>query len=98
MDKYRKIQLQEEFKKILRVLETTETVDKNFSIPKEEFLERQKKTYEEIKKHGVDAGVVFSDQHYNGDVPYLGGNTNITIEQVAGVIGKTGFHIIAGLE
>jgi len=98
VDKYRISQLQNEFKKILRVLETTEPIDKNFSIPKEEFLERQKRTYEEIKKYGVDAGIVFSDQHYNGDVPYLGGNTNITIEQVAGVIGKTGFHIIAGLE
>ena len=41
---------------------------------------------------------MFSDQHYNGDVPYLGGNTNISIEQVAGAIGKGGFHIIAGLE
>lgn len=41
---------------------------------------------------------MFSDEHYCGDVPYLGGNTNVSIEQVAGVIGKTGFHIIAGLE
>ena len=31
-------------------------------------------------------------------MPYLGGNTNITIEQVAGVIGSDGFHIVAGLE
>lgn len=28
----------------------------------------------------------------------MGGNTNLTIEQVAGVIGKDGFHIAAGLE
>jgi hypothetical protein len=41
---------------------------------------------------------VFSDEHYSGDVPYLGGNTNISIEQVAGVIGPNGFHIAAGLE
>ena len=41
---------------------------------------------------------MFSDEHYNGDVPYLGGNTNITIEQMTGVIGPNGFHIIAGLE
>ena len=33
-----------------------------------------------------------------GDVPCLGGNTNIAIEQVAGVIYPAGFHIIAGLE
>jgi hypothetical protein len=37
-------------------------------------------------------------EHYDGDVANLGGNTNIQIEQVAGVIGKTGFHIVAGLE
>lgn len=90
--------LKDEFKKVLRVIETTEPIDKNFCIPASEFLERQRKTYGAIKEKGVDAGIVFSDQHYNGDVPYLGGNTNITIEQVAGVIGKTGFHIIAGLE
>ena len=98
MDKERTIQLKDEFEKVLRVLETTERIDKNFSIPTEEFVQRQKKTYENIKKYGIDVGIVFADQHYNGDVPYLGGNTNITIEQVAGVIGKTGFHIIAGLE
>src|SRR5207237_10608624 len=46
----------------------------------------------------LDAGFVFSDEHYDGDVPYLGGNTNISIEQVAGVIGAAGFHIVAGLE
>ncbi|MCM8764657.1 MAG: M24 family metallopeptidase, partial [Candidatus Omnitrophica bacterium] len=91
-------QLKDEFNRVLRVLETTKQVDKNFSIPEHEFIERQKKTYYGIKEKGVEAGIVFSDQHYNGDVPYLGGNTNITIEQVAGVIGKRGFHIIAGLE
>ncbi|MCM8759017.1 MAG: M24 family metallopeptidase [Candidatus Omnitrophica bacterium] len=91
-------QIKDEFKKILRVIETTQQVDKNFCIPSYEFLDRQRKTYHAIEKKGLDVGIVFSDQHYNGDVPYLGGNTNITIEQVAGAIGKTGFHIIAGLE
>src|SRR5664279_5251778 len=43
-------------------------------------------------------GIVFSDEHYCGDVPYLGGNINVSIEQVAGVVGKTGFYIVAGLE
>ena len=41
---------------------------------------------------------MYSNEHYNGDVPYLGGNTNISIEPVAGVIGKGGFHLLAGLE
>ena len=48
--------------------------------------------------HGHTVGLVFSDEHYAGDVPYLGGNTNISIEQVAGVIGPNGFHVVAGLE
>jgi len=47
---------------------------------------------------GLACGIVFSNEHYNGDVPYLGGNTNITVESVAGIIGKNGFHILAGLE
>ncbi len=98
MMKKRITQIKDEFEKVLKVLETTEPVDKTFSIPEKEFIERQKKTYAGIKSVGLDAGIVFSDQHYNGDMPYLGGNTNITIEQVAGVIGETGFHIIAGLE
>ncbi|MCM8821627.1 MAG: M24 family metallopeptidase [Candidatus Omnitrophica bacterium] len=91
-------QLKKEFEKILIVLETTQQVDTGFCIPECEFLQRQRKTYQAIRGKGIDAGIVFSDQHYNGDVPYLGGNTNITIEQVAGVIGENGFHIIAGLE
>lgn len=98
MEGNRITEIRDEFKKVLRVLETTQPVDKTFSIPEYEFIERQKKTWNGIKNMGLDAGIVFSDQHYNGDVPYLGGNTNITIEQVAGVIGPTGFHIIAGLE
>ncbi len=49
-------------------------------------------------QRGFECGIVYSDEHYNGDVPYLGGNTNISIEPVAGVIGRSGFHILAGLE
>ena len=41
---------------------------------------------------------MYSDEHYDGDVPYLAGNTNISIEPVAGVIGPNGFHVLAGLE
>jgi Xaa-Pro aminopeptidase len=87
-----------EYKKIERILTTCEPISKTFAIPTSEFVARQKKTYAELKKAGFEVGFVFSDEHYDGDVPYLGGNTNIGVEQVAGVIGKTGFHIIAGLE
>src|ERR1043166_730791 len=87
-----------EYKKIERILATCEPISKTFAIPTSEFVARQKRTYAELKKAGFEMGFVFSDEHYDGDVPYLGGNTNIGVEQVAGVIGKTGFHIIAGLE
>jgi hypothetical protein len=91
-------ELREEFRKIIRILEATPTVDKNFGISTEEFVRRQQTVYAALQARGFEAGFVFSDEHYDGDVPYLGGNTNVSIEQVAGVIGKNGFHIVAGLE
>src|SRR5205085_490934 len=81
-----------------RILEATPAVDKSFEISTAEFLERQSRVYGALRERGLEVGFVFSDEHYDGDVPYLGGNTNVSIEQVAGVIGKTGFHIVAGLE
>lgn len=87
-----------EFEMVKAILRHYETVDKEFGISTAEFLERQERVYNALRKEGVSVGFVFSDEHYQGDVPYLGGNTNITIEQVAGVIGKTGFHLVAGLE
>jgi Xaa-Pro aminopeptidase len=91
-------ELGEDFKKVLRVLEQCEVVDKQLQVPTDEFMRRQQVTWQALESAGLDVGFVFSDEHYNGDVPYLGGNTNVTIEQVAGAIGPTGFHIIAGLE
>lgn len=86
------------FDKVRRVLEKSRTIDKFKMIGREEFLSRAEKTYQELARRGIEVGPVFSDEHYCGDVPYLGGNTNITVEQVAGIIGKTGFHLLAGLE
>lgn len=91
-------QVREEFRLVERILEATPTIDKSFGIAPEEFLLRQRLLFEALRKHGFEVGFVFSDEHYAGDVPYLGGNTNISIEQVAGVIGETGFHLVAGLE
>jgi Xaa-Pro aminopeptidase len=91
-------QLQDEFRKVCRVLEETPAIDRHFTIPREEYRLRQRKVWEALRSADCDVGFVFSDQHYCGDVPYLGGNTNISIEQVAGAIGPNGFHIIAGLE
>jgi Xaa-Pro aminopeptidase len=91
-------QLRDEFRLVERILESTPTVDKSFGIATEEFVLRQQRVAAALAQQGFAVGFVFSDEHYDGDVPYLGGNTNISIEQVAGVIGKTGFHVVAGLE
>ena len=91
-------QLKRDFAKVVKVLEKARPVDKNLAIEKAEFQARAARVFAALEAQGLEAGLVFSDQHYCGDVPYLGGNTNVTVEQVAGVIGRTGFHIVAGLE
>ena len=83
---------------VAEVLKNAPSIDKDFRIKKDEFLKRQKKVADALERVGLSCGIVYSDEHYNGDVPYLGGNTNISIEPVAGVIGKNGFFIMAGLE
>ncbi len=91
--------LNQEWKKISKVIQAWEgAIDPLFMTPTEEFKRRQTAVWKSLEQGGYDAGFVFSDEHYCGDVPYLGGNTNISIEQVAGLIGSTGFHLIAGLE
>ncbi len=90
--------LRREFERVMKVLESTPRVDKTFMTPKAEFVRRQKAVAKALAQAGFQAGFVFSDEHYCGDVPYLGGNTNVSIEQVAGVIGPQGFQIAAGLE
>jgi Xaa-Pro aminopeptidase len=88
----------QDLEKVLRVLNETPAIDREYMAPREEFQARVRRTNEALQRHGHTVGLVFSDEHYSGDVPYLGGNTNISIEQVAGVIGPNGFHIAAGLE
>ena len=90
--------LRKDFEKVLRVLEKTPKINKHLRVEKEEFQSRVKRIQDVLSAADLEVGLVFSDEHYCGDVPYLGGNTNITVEQVAGVVGKTGFHIVAGLE
>lgn len=91
--------LKGEWEKVLAVLAAYEgRIDPTCSTPLSEFQQRQRLVQGALARRGFDAGVVFSDEHYCGDVPYLGGNTNVSIEQVAGIIGPTGFHILAGLE
>src|SRR4030042_302250 len=90
--------LRREFELVVKVRESTPAIDRTFMCPRDEFERRQQATAEALKRAGFEAGLVFSDEHYCGDVPYLGGNTNVSIEQVAGVIGPKVFHIAAGLE
>lgn len=87
-----------EAKMIGRILERAPAIDKHKAVGREEFQTRRRKVWEALQQAGIEAAIVYSDEHYHGDVPYLGGNTNISVEPVAGVIGKNGFHIMAGLE
>lgn len=80
------------------VLAKAPVIDKNLRVGREEFARRQKLVYEKLREAGFDGGIVYSDEHYHGDVPYLGGNTNISVEPVSGIVGKNGFAILAGLE
>jgi Xaa-Pro aminopeptidase len=83
---------------VSRILAQAPAIDKQKRVGRTEFEARQHKVIAALAEAGLDAAFVYSDEHYNGDVPYLAGNTNISIEPVAGVIGKNGFHVLAGLE
>ncbi|MCL5069682.1 MAG: M24 family metallopeptidase [Actinobacteria bacterium] len=83
---------------ISKILEQSPYIDKLKRITTAEFKSRQQKVIEALTFNGIDCAFVYSNEHYSGDIPYLAGNTNITIEPVAGVIGKGGFHLLAGLE
>ena len=80
------------------ILARAPKIDKTLRVGTEEFRRRQKAVYQALAAAGYDGGIVYSDEHYHGDVPYLGGNTNISVEPVAGIVGKNGFAILAGLE
>ena len=81
-----------------RALSGVPAFDKNLRVEKPEFLQRQRAVADALTAAGIDCGLVYSDEHYCGDVPYLGGNCNVSVEPVAGVIGPEGFFILAGLE
>ncbi|MGE5528205.1 MAG: M24 family metallopeptidase [Patescibacteria group bacterium] len=94
----RNVQWRREADLVAKVLERAPAVDPKKSLGLEEFRERQRRVIEAIRSAGLDAAVVYSDELYDGDVPYLAGNTNISIEPVAAVIGPNGLHVLAGLE
>ncbi len=92
------VQWKKEAEIVADVLKRAPSFDKEYRIPESEFKARAKKVYEAMEKAGIDAGFVYSDEHYCGDVPYFAGNTNISIEPVAGIVGRNGFFLLAGLE
>ncbi len=88
-------------KKLEIIIEKSPRIDRHFSIPAEEFAERRMKTWNALKSVAdIDVAFAFSDEHYSGDVPYLGGNINYSIEQVAFGLGPDPYTsgIIAGFE
>ena len=91
----------EKLKKLEIIIERSPAIDRYFSIPKDEFVERRQKIWKAlIEAEDIDVAFAFSDEHYSGDVPYLGGNTNYSIEQVAFGLGPdpSTSGIIAGFE
>ena len=84
--------------KVEKILARAPKFDKYLRVEEDEFRTRQQALIREMEKAGIECALVYSDEHYNGDVPYLGGCVNICIEPIAGVLGKNGFHILAGLE
>ena len=93
-----KQRISNDFAKVLRILDEVPSIRKDLRISKEEFHQRAENVYASMKEQNLEVGLVFSDEHYCGDVPYLCGNCNITIEQTGAVVGATGAHLIAGLE
>ena len=87
-----------DLERVTQILNDAPSIDRTFMAPRDEFQVRAKRVYSALQSAGHEVGLVFSDEHYRGDVPYLGGNTNVSIEQVAGLVGRNGFHIVAGLE
>src|ERR1039457_4351517 len=73
-----------DLERVLKAIENTPAIDRTVAVAREEFQSRAQKVNDALRRSGHKAGFVFSDEHYAGDVPYLGGNTNVSIEQVAG--------------
>jgi Xaa-Pro aminopeptidase len=91
-DKLRKLEI---------IVESAPAIERRRGISREEFVERRRKVWTAVQNQAaVDVAFAFSDEHYSGDVPYLGGNTNYSVEQVAFGLGPDPFRsgIIAGFE
>jgi hypothetical protein len=54
---------------VLRILEDTQAIDRSLAVSKEEFQARTRNINAALQRHGHKVGIVFSDEHYCGDVP-----------------------------
>ncbi len=64
----------QDMERVFRILEDTQPIDRTLAVSKEEFQARTRNVNSALQRHGHKVGIVFSDEHYCGDVPYLGGN------------------------
>lgn len=83
---------------VSKVLEKAPSFEKGYMLPAEEFKTRQENVWNMLKQKGYDCGIVYSDEHYCGDVPYLAGNNNIIVEPIGAVLGEKGLYLMAGPE
>jgi len=61
--------LKRHFARVLKVLEQSKPVDKHRMVERAEFQSRVANTQAALAAQGVQTGLVFSDEHYRGDVP-----------------------------
>jgi hypothetical protein len=91
----------EKLRKLEIIVERAPGIERRYGISREEFVARRRAVWSAVQAQAaVDVAFAFSDEHYSGEVPYLGGNTNYSIEQTAFGLGPDPFRsgIIAGFE
>lgn len=71
--------------------------DYNLCIPKEEYVERVKKTQTKLIERGIDLGIIYGTPNRPGDIMYLSG-LDPNIFDVGAIISKEKFFILGGFE
>jgi hypothetical protein len=67
-----------------RVRRAAPIFDKFKRIPKPEFHAREARVAAALAAADFDGGLVYSEEHYAGDVPYRGSNTNVLTSMLPG--------------
>ena len=76
----------QDMEKVFRIIREYEPrIDKNFSIPLEEYERRYQKVWAQLESRGIDLGFFFWYREMPGDGIYMTGY-NPTIERASGVI------------